>query len=217
MKILSNAFKVILILAVVFSTSTSFYLLYKYNNVPVEPVSPVPQTTVAKDPSSEVVLTEYATKKYVDDLVADINIPESSPSETKTVTVTKTVAAPKSPETSYLPITGGFSTKSLIWMDVPGTDFYLDLVADYGENAIVTWDAFIYEEHGNGLVEVRIYDATHGIVVQNSEISTNNASSSLVSSANLAIWRGKNLYKVQIKSQKGFYVFFDSGRLKISS
>ena len=116
-----------------------------------------------------------------------------------------------------MPLTGGFSTKSLDWVDVSGTDFYLDLVTDYGESAVVSWDAFIYEEHGNGLAEARIYDATHGIVVQNSEISTNNPASTLVTSANLAIWRGKNLYRVQIRSQKGFYVFFDSGRLKISN
>jgi hypothetical protein len=129
--------------------------------------------------------------------------------------VVKEVASSEK-QTSIIPIGAIFSTQSLDWIDVPGSEFYLDLGADYSSDAVVIWDVFLHEQHGNGLAEARLMDVTHGIIVVNSELNTNNASSTLLTSGVLGIWQGNNLYRVQVRSQKGFPIFFNSGRLKIT-
>jgi hypothetical protein len=138
-------------------------------------------------------------------------LPTSAPAQAAVVTP----ASGK--QITIIPISTNYSTQSLEWVDVPGSDFYLDLVGDYGEEAVASWEAFINEQHGNGKVFARLFDTTHSIAVVGSDVETNSATSKLETSwGNLAIWRGKNLYRVQIKSEKGFPVYFNSGRLKIT-
>lgn len=216
MRKIINAFIILLLLG---NISFSVYLYLQFQALKSQKqtqptsysISSIPAPTAipnAAPAPQSVDLSDYATKSYVDSVVAS-----ASP---KTV-VTNTQTTTKEPSVTYIPISKNYTTQSLDWVDVPDTDFYLDLVNDYGENATAYWEAFLHEEHGNGDAQVRLMDVTHGIVVANSELSTNNASSTLITSANLAIWRGKNLYRVQMKSQKGFVVYFDTGRLKITN
>lgn len=216
MKIIVNAFKVIFVLLTIANTFAIVMIFRDFAEVKSSLVDLSQKTS--RLPSSffpveaeQVDLSAYATKQYVDESVSEIPVGGS----TEKVTVVKETVSDSSPKTSIIPINSNFESQSLVWIDVPNSDFYLDLASDYSEGAEVTWDAFLHELHGNGLAEARIMDITHGIVVVNSEISTNNSTSTLVSSGNLAIWKGKNLYRVQVKSQKGFPVYFNSGRLKI--
>jgi hypothetical protein len=119
-------------------------------------------------------------------------------------------------KTSYIPLTGPITTTSVDWIDAAGTDVYIDLVNDYGSNTYVSWEAFLKIANGNGLAYARLYDATHGIAVNGSEISTATASSTQISSGKLSLWAGRNLYRVQLKSLNSFEVTFGSGRIKIS-
>lgn len=216
MKILINAFKAILVFALLGNILFSYYIYLRTSAIEADLAKSNGITAIYREAVPEVAtpeaidLSDYAKKSYVESAIAGVS---GQPIVTQAPVVTST---PKK-EVTFIPITGGFSTQSLDWVDVPGTDFYLDLAVDYGLDATATWEAFLREEHANGFAEARIKDVTHGIVVANSEISTNSAASTLVTSANLAIWKGKNLYRIQTKSQKGFVVFFDSGRIKISS
>ena len=119
-------------------------------------------------------------------------------------------------QTAIVSITGGYSTQSADWVNLSGTEFEMDLANDYSADAIIKWEGFIYEQHGNGKAVARIFDTTNGIAVDGGEISTNMQTLQLVRSANMNIWSGRNNYVVQLKSQIGFPVYFESGRLIIS-
>src|SRR3989344_2924071 len=120
-------------------------------------------------------------------------------------------------ETTYIPLSGSFSTTSTDWYDLQGVEAYIDLEKEYGKNASVSWEGSLKVAHGNGQAFARLFDTTHGIAVSGSEISTtNNADSKLVTSGNLNLWAGRNLYRVQIKSLNSFEVTFGEGRIKIA-
>jgi len=154
-------------------------------------------------------------RKIVDNALATIS---SSIKKTAESSKTTTVAVPVlRGETTYIPLAGPITTTSIGWVDAAGTDVYIDLANEYGKAATVSWDAFLKVAHGNGQAFARLYDVTHGIAVSGSEISTvNNETSTQVSSGNLNLWAGKNLYRVQIKSLNSFEVTFGSGRIKIN-
>lgn len=148
-------------------------------------------------------------QKIVSDAVSSVS------GTTKTVVQkTQTVMENK---VAYVPLSGPITTTSTGWVDAAGTDIYIDLVGDYGKNAKVSWEAFLKVAHGNGQAYARLYDVTHGIAVDGSELTlVNKDTSTQVSSGNLSFWSGRNLYRVQIKSLNSFEVTFGSGRIKIS-
>lgn len=205
--------KYMISLLVVVNLLVSIYLFGEIQALKkVKPLVPVSNSTI-QIPREDVDLSSFATKDYVDKAIVGI----SKKDEKEASTVVREVTADSSQKTTILPISATFSTQNRDWTDVPNSDFYLDLASDYSEAAVAVWEAFIHEQHGNGKAYARLYDVTHNIGVVGSEIETNSSVSNLQASAGtLAIWRGKNLYRVQIKSEKGFAVFFNSGRLKIS-
>lgn len=135
---------------------------------------------------------------------------------TKTIIQKETVAEPSSKKTAYIPLSGPITTTATSWVDAAGTDVYIDLANDYGKGASVSWEGFLQITNGNGTAYARLYDATHGIAVNGSEISTQNGTSTQVASGSLSLWAGRNLYRVQLKSLNSFVVTFTSGRIKIS-
>lgn len=119
--------------------------------------------------------------------------------------------------TDYISMDSVFSTTSSDWVDVSASETYIDLVNDYSEDASVVFSAFLKVAHGNGKAFVRLYDATNNIAVSGSELTTENNSDYVqVASSNLPFWRGRNLYKMQIKSLNSFEVTVSGGKLKIS-
>lgn len=211
MKFVTNLFKALLV-GFVIGNTIAIYLLFEQVQELRKPV-PQPNTIVQLPVGEDVDLSGYATKEYVNESVGALQeVPEEPP-----VPIKPAATPTPSKQTTIIPISTTFNTQSLDWVDVTGSDFYLDLVGDYGEDAKAFWEAFVYEAHGNGRVFARLYDVTHSIGVVGSDLETNSATSKLETSAGaLAIWRGKNLYRAQIKSEKGFPVYFNSGRLRIS-
>ncbi|MFZ5932762.1 MAG: hypothetical protein ACOYT7_01665 [Patescibacteria group bacterium] len=119
-------------------------------------------------------------------------------------------------KTSYVPLDGTVTTTSTAWVDAAGVEVAFDLRQDYGENARVSWEASLKVAHANGTAYARLYDATHGIPVLGSEISTTNNSSFVrVASGNLNLWSGRNTYKVQLKSLNSFEITYTGGRIKV--
>ena len=155
-------------------------------------------------------------KKEIEDRISQAI---STVSATKTIIPTSTAITKTETETkiAYIPLSGPITSTSTGWIDAAGTDIYIDLVNDYGKNAKVSWEAFLKVAYGNGQVFARLYDATHGIGVDGSEISlVGTEASTQVSSGNINLWTGRNLYRVQIKSLNSFEVTFGSGRIKIT-
>lgn len=156
---------------------------------------------------------------------AVIPMPTSSPDPVITPTpqapTQKTIIIQSTPapasHIAYIPIGGSSNTQNADWTDVPNAQVYLDLANDYNKNAKASWEAFLKVENANGTAYARLYDATHSIGVVGSEIKlTDNDKYTLVSSGNLNLWSGRNLYKIQIKSLNTFPVYVDSGRIKIT-
>lgn len=120
-------------------------------------------------------------------------------------------------QTSYISLSGPFTTTATDWYDLKGVEAYIDLEKEYGKSAAVSWESSLKVAHGNGAAYARLFDVTHGIAVSGSEIyTTNNADSKLVTSGNLNLWAGRNLYRVQLKSLNSFEITFGEGRIKIS-
>lgn len=138
------------------------------------------------------------------------------PQQTTTPTVVRQSIPTTSKTTSFIPLGVTTTTTSLDWVDVETSGFSLDLKQDYGEDAVVSFEAFLKVAHSNGKAYARLYDKTHGISVSGSEISIENTdTSTIVTTGNLPIWAGRNNYIVQIKSLNSFEVTYDGGRLKI--
>lgn len=138
------------------------------------------------------------------------------PSATATpVAINQSVVSGKN-QVTYIPLSGSFSTNSTSWVDVAGTEAWIDLENEYGKGAVVTFEATLKIANASGLAFARLYDATNKIAVDGSEVNVSTAGYSTVSSTNLPLWRGRNLYKVQIKSLNSQEATFGGGRIKIS-
>jgi len=135
---------------------------------------------------------------------------------TKTIIQKEAATEPLSKKTAYIPLSGPITTTSTDWVDAAGTDVYIDLASDYGKSTYVSWEGFLSIANGNGQALARLYDATHGIAVNGSEISTTSGTSTQLTSGSLSLWAGRNLYRVQLKSLNSFVATFASGRIKIN-
>jgi hypothetical protein len=149
-------------------------------------------------------------RTYIDSALATVS---GQKSETKVIyqQTEKTTQ-----ETSYISMGSTTTTTSMDWVDVPDSKVYIDLLNDFKEDAYVTFEASLKVAHANGQAFVRLFDETHGITVIGTELSTeNNSSYKQVFSGRLALWRGNNLYKIQIKSLNSFEITYSGGKIKI--
>lgn len=144
--------------------------------------------------------------------------PVATPTPTSavpTIFVSNTPTPVPALRVTYIPLSGGTS-QSMSWVDVSGSGFSLN-IGDYGSRAYAIWDANIRVDNANGTTYVRLFDKTHGIAIDGSEISiTNTSTSTDVISGRLSFWQGNNSYVVQIKSLNSYTAFMDSGRIKIN-
>ena len=122
------------------------------------------------------------------------------------------------PKTSYIPMGTTYTTTATGWYTLDDTAIYIDLINDYGLSAKVSWEALLKVAHANGQAYARLWDDTNKIAVNGSELTTiNNASYQQVSSGSLPFWRGRNLYKVQIKSLNSFEITITGAKIRITN
>lgn len=144
----------------------------------------------------------------------------TSLSPTLTLTPTKT---PSSSSTSqsvakeyYVPFGSG-SGSSLDWQDVAGLQAYVDS-SGYPSIKSVVFEASLHIPTGNQTASVRLYNATDGHPVWNSEINFNgNTSSVFLNSQVVSLDSGNKLYKVQMKTQLQYPAILDQSRLHITT
>lgn len=184
------------------------FLIQKEASIAAESSSP--QFTIAEDCGEDCV-------NAIDSIVSQklafgptILTPTSGSLPTKATSV----ASSKTRRVSYVPIPGSGSTLSNTWVDLPGTDFYLNK-SDYPGYLEGYLEVNMKLVNGNGEGFVRLFDVTNGIAVNMSEISTKNQASTFVSSGKIYLWEGSNLYRIQARSLTADTTRFESGRLKI--
>lgn len=221
MKTLKNTINIVakvLLITSVISLAAGIYYLYT-NQQEISKKIELLQGSGGSDSSLDVQILEDCNQscreeiaKAVSDALSDI------PSITTETIVEKETIVIESQGTDYIPMGTSATTTSTDWVDVDDSAVYIDLENDYGGDATVSWEASLKVAHGNGQVFARLYDDTNKIAVDFSELSTeNNVEFSQRSSGNLPFWKGRNLYRVQIKSLNSFEVTYSGGRIKVSN
>ena len=210
---LDKFLKVYLLISVI-ALSVGFIFLYRQPQNTLSPslskTSFEDSNTAAIDNCGEDCKDEIKRQVYeaLATISASLNA-TSSPIPTSAVQLTKS-------QTVYIPLAGPFTTKSTDWVDVKTTDVLINAAEEYGEDAYIDWEAVIKTASSGSKVFVRLFDATHSIGVILSDLETNSATSTRVASGRIFLWRGHNLYRVQVKSLNGVDATFESGRIKIN-
>lgn len=211
-------FNIFTIFSILILFSGFSFLYYQLTNIP----KPEPTEASIKDmlvqeveeekPVENDVEGDFLTSDEVDQRISQAIL--DIPKETKTVVYEATPKVSKN--VTYISLGNTYSTTSTSWEDVPGSAIYVDVETDYGKDAKVSWEASIKVAHPNGKVFARLYDDTNKIAVDFSEIASEANSYEQISSGYLPFWKGRNLYKVQIKSLNTFEAYYTGGKIKIS-
>lgn len=116
----------------------------------------------------------------------------------------------------YVPFGSG-SGSSSDWQDVAGLQAYVDS-ASYPNIKSVVFEASLHIPTGNQTAGVRLYNATDGHPVWNSEVNFNgNTLSVFLGSQPVSLDIGNKLYKVQMKTQLKYPAILDQSRLHITT
>jgi hypothetical protein len=209
-------FNIYFFVSIITLSLTLYFLFKKVDNLSGQITSPNTQISESTFiPESSPTPTDYCGSECKKQISQTVSSAISTLSGlTKTVIQNVPVPAPTQTRTTYIPLGGPITTTSLTWVDAAGTDVYIDLATDYGKSAKISWDANMSVVSGQ--IFARLYDVTHNITVEGSEISiTEKNNLTNVGSANFTIWSGRNLYRVQIRSLNSSVVTFGSGRIKI--
>lgn len=154
------------------------------------------------------------------EILAEVKLAGSSATPVPTITSSQSISKskiltnPKIKTVAYVTIPGSGSSASFDWSNLPGTDFYFD-TRDYPGLLEVYFEASMNLFNGNGRAYVRLFDVTHSIGVQGSQVETTNQASTVVESGKLSFWAGKNTYRVQAKTLTSDTAIFSYGRLRI--
>lgn len=140
----------------------------------------------------------------------------------QTITPTPSITKTQSYSSNIQPVTkeyyipfGAGSGSSSDWQDVAGLQAYIDSTS-YVNIKSVVFEASLHVPTGNQTASVRLYNATDGHPVWNSEINFNgNTSSVFLNSQGVSLDLGNKLYKVQMKTQLQFTAVLDQSRLHI--
>ena len=171
---------------------------------------------VAGSPSNEVTKNEVTyvdqcgeeRKKYIDERLL------VTPEPTMKAVYVKPTVKTKTRTVQYVTVSGSGNTMTNDWANVTATDFYFD-TKDYPGLVEIYFETNIKLLNGNGVAYVRLFDVTHGIGVQGSDVSSNNQADTTVTSGKLTFWAGKNLIRVQAKSLTADTAVYNWGRLRV--
>ncbi|MFZ5366197.1 MAG: hypothetical protein ACOZBZ_02790 [Patescibacteria group bacterium] len=155
-------------------------------------------------------------KTYIEEEVSKAvsGLPTPSTVKEKIVQSTPTPSGATGAKVVYIPIISSASTVKMDWTDIASSDFYFDL-SDYPGAKTVRWEASLKSLHGSGKIYARLYDVTNKRAIDYSDLETISDSFTLVRSSDLTIWRGNNLYRVQMKSINGTEAFLEQAKLRV--
>lgn len=213
---MGNKLTPFILIAIVFLAGGLIYLFRSQQEISLKIANLSGQEDVvnegSQDPESSDTCGEDCQKKIEEGVAAAVALISITPQTSTTIT-----QASSKKNTSYISLNGPVSSTSTQWVSIPGVEVYIDFNNDYGSGATASWEANLKVAHGNGQASARLFDVTHGTAVDGSEVSTtNNPDYSIVSSSNISLWSGRNLYRLQLKSLNSFEVTFLSGHIKIT-
>ena len=130
--------------------------------------------------------------------------------EKKTSVVSKKAGTEKE---SFLRLMEGVAAGSN-WTTVVGTEFWLNQEL-YGNVKKITWEGWLKVQDGNGVGMARLYDVTNNRAVDFSEVKVTGEGRISFYSPVLAIWRGQNQYRIEVRSSTGYPVTISEARLRI--
>lgn len=151
------------------------------------------------------------TEMTLEERVASLEKRVASLEKKTAVSATKANSVAKE---SYVQLSGG-SGVGIDWVAVSGSEFWLD-TSLYGGSVEVSWQGKV-EGEGGGAVDgwVRIYDMTNSRGVDYSQVEVTGSGGSSFYSKSMAIWRGQNQYRVEVKSRTGVLMKVVSPRLRV--
>lgn len=218
---IKNILKILLILDLVAVNGGVGYLVYKSQTG--DNTSPVPSPNLGEGQEEVRQDCDLQCQAYIDEKIKnyDLRIKSLETKEGITPAPTlrpsnqsKSTSKTKVRTVQYVTIPGSGSSSSNSWVSLSGTDFYFD-PADYSGLVEVYFEANMKLFNGNGMAYVRLFDATHGIGVQGSEVSTNSQIETVVVSGRVTFWAGRNLIRVQAKSLTADTAIYSYGRLRV--
>ncbi|MEK7154935.1 MAG: hypothetical protein AAB697_02310 [Patescibacteria group bacterium] len=205
---MSKEIKILLVVLVIFDAlAINAGVVYLWQRKPPVASEPVVQTQYIDTCGQEC-------KAYIDSKTV-VEKPTPGPTPVTKI-VYQTAPKTKTRTTSYVTIPGSGSTTNTDWTNVAGSEFYFS-PEDYPGLVSVYFEVNMKLFNGSGLAYARLLDVTHGIGVQGSEVSTRSGVDTVIESGMVSFWQGRNLIRVQIKSQTAEQTVFNSGRLRITA
>ena len=179
----------------------------------VKKIIPVPSQSDLSDNCSSLCVDQKINNAISAFKTNNSLIPSVTPIPTKAVIQTNSVNVSRE---FYIPFGSG-SGSSSDWQDVGGLQAYVDS-SNYPSIKSVVFESSLHIPTGNQIASVRLYNATDGHPVWNSQIDFNgNTSSLLLTSQVVYLDSGNKLYKVQMKTQLQFQAVLDQSRLHITT
>lgn len=214
-KIINRKNILFILLLLIFLNLLYLDTLFVKNSVsqPTKETSPIATNNNSQD---------YCSASCIDQKISNaISAFKINNSLTPSITPTPTKAVVQSNPASvsrefYVPFGSG-SGSSSDWQDVGGLQAYVDS-SNYPNIKSIVFEASLHVPTGNETASVRLYNATDGHPVWNSQIDfSGNTSSLLLTSQAVSLDSGNKLYKVQMKTQLQFQAVLDQSRLHITT
>ncbi len=121
---------------------------------------------------------------------------------------------PPQPKELYINFGNGGSTTQTSWADISGTDITFDAANYQGAKAFY-FQANLKSDAPDRATFARIYDATHSVGVQGSEMSFAGLTSKLTESGSLTFLSGRLTLRVQTHSLNGNLATVENPRIRI--
>jgi len=115
----------------------------------------------------------------------------------------------------FIPLVASGSTTEGGWKDIAGMEVTIDR-SKYPDKITVNWQAALKVKDGNGEAHARLFNITKNVAVDYSEITSIGADFKNVTSNNINLSSGNNLYRVQMFSTTQYEVFIQGARIKIT-
>lgn len=214
LSIIATVFGIFVIANLILLNYTVFRVLPNRISLPGPSITdlPTPIPTTQDTCGTQCQQTIRSALLEIDTKIATIAASTPVPGKTITKTVTATPAPASGAKEFFIPMGTGSTTKS-DWEDVAGSDVYVD-TANFVGIKTVYFEVSMHIPTKNGTVYARLYNVTDKHPVWYSDVSTDQDTSTFVSSK-IALDTGNKQYRVQLKTTLQYSSILDNARIKI--
>lgn len=200
-----------------------FLNVYVFKILPAQLDRTIAVQTLASESEGDTDNCGTACKLYINDSINDLRSSLTATSTSKLATKPSPTATPTpSPSPAparfietYVPLGSGRTSMDQ-WEDLKGIESYIN-TESYPPMTNVYFEVALRIPTKNGRVSARLYNVTDNHPVWNSEVSTENETSTFIGSRSLQLDPGNKLYRVQLKTTLKYESLLDFARIKIIS